>query len=304
MQSNNCSGTSGLLGDELRHDFSFLDVDLKTKGLVQSAGHVQGMLHKLWAVCEDSTVIGILQFADLDCLHFCMGPELPDVKKDSHQDGIWKERHHCVVGHDGRSRRGQRVKRTGAKTQPCFTPTLTCNNSAWRIPVSTPACISSCSCCRMERNLGGTPSLESCFQIISHLWRGRTRRDYIHRHSRCQDENWTCRCIIPSGTSSAACAIYTVCVHQTGELRGCTVAVCALSACRKAVSDTLVCSFLAPLWRCSTLARPLKSGGPLGTGQRREGGWGSMEARLSASWKGAEPNTSKISFNILYPSLE
>lgn len=35
--------------------------------------------------------------------------------------------------------------------------------------------------------------------------------------------------------------------RQTGELRGCTVAVCALSACRKAVSDTLVCSFLAPL---------------------------------------------------------
>lgn len=40
---------------------------------------------------------------------------------------------------------------------------------------------------------------------------------------------------------------------------------------REAVSDTLVCSLLAPLWGRSTQASPGESGGPLGTGQDREG---------------------------------
>lgn len=75
--------------------------------------------------------------------------------------------------------------------------------------------------------------------------------------------------------------------RETGKVRGCAVAVCAL-LCewgRKAVSDTLVCSLLAPLWGCSTLASPGKSGGPLGTGQDRETEGGSTEARLSATMK-------------------
>lgn len=41
-----------------------------------------------------------------------------------------------------------------------------------------------------------------------------------------------------------------------------------------------------------------------GGGERRRGGGGSMEARLSVTMKRVESNTSKISFNILYPSLE
>lgn len=40
---------------------------------------------------------------------------------------------------------------------------------------------------------------------------------------------------------------------------------------RKAESDTLVCSLLAPLWGRSTQASPGDSGCPLGTGQDREG---------------------------------
>lgn len=63
----------------------------------------------------------------------------------------------------------RRLNRTGAKTQPCFTPTFTSKNSDWSSPVWTLAFIPSCSCCRTERNLGGTPSLESCFQSISRL---------------------------------------------------------------------------------------------------------------------------------------
>ncbi len=59
------------------------------------------------------------------------------------------------------------LKSTGAKTQPCFTPTFTLKDSDWSSPVSTLACIPSCSCCRMLRNLGGTPSLERFFQSCS-----------------------------------------------------------------------------------------------------------------------------------------
>ncbi len=61
------------------------------------------------------------------------------------------------------------IKSTGAKTQPCFTPTFTSKDSDWSCPVSTLACIPSCSCFRMQRNLGGTPSLERFFQSRSWL---------------------------------------------------------------------------------------------------------------------------------------
>lgn len=73
---------------------------------------------------------------------------------------------------------------------------------------------------------------------------------------------------------------------------------------RKAVSDTLVCSLLAPLWGRSTQASPGESGGPLGTGQDREGVEGAQRPVFQPLWKGAESNTSKISLNILYPSPE
>lgn len=55
----------------------------------------------------------------------------------------------------------------------------------------------------------------------------------------------------------------------------------------EAVSDTLVCSLLAPLWGRSTQASPGESGGPLGTGQDkdREERGSRMETRLSASLK-------------------
>ncbi len=43
------------------------------------------------------------------------------------------------------------LKSTGAKTQPCLTPTFTSKDSDWSSPVSTLACIPSCSCCRMLR---------------------------------------------------------------------------------------------------------------------------------------------------------
>ncbi len=59
------------------------------------------------------------------------------------------------------------LKSTGAKTQPCFTPTFTLKDSDWSSPVSTLACIPSCNCCRVLRNLGGTPSLERFFQSSS-----------------------------------------------------------------------------------------------------------------------------------------
>ena len=51
----------------------------------------------------------------------------------------------------------------------------------------------------------------------------------------------------------------------------------------EAVSDTLDCSLLAPLQGRSTQASLGESGGPLGTGQDREGG--SMGASLSATMK-------------------
>lgn len=63
--------------------------------------------------------------------------------------------------------------------------------------------------------------------------------------------------------------------------------LCVLfEAGRKAVSDTLVCSLLAPLWGRSTQASLGESGGPLGSGQDREGGrGGSMEAQFSGTMK-------------------
>lgn len=59
---------------------------------------------------------------------------------------------------------------------------------------------------------------------------------------------------------------------------------------REAVSDTLVCSLLAPLWGRSTLASPGESGGPLGTGQDREGGEGGQHGGQAFSHYEKERN--------------
>lgn len=129
-------------------------------------------------------------------------------------------------------------------------------------------------------------------------------------------ENLPIRFIIPSSTWSAACAIYTDCVLQTeadsrvkGLHCGSLCPVRMQGGCKR-YPCLLPCPTLT-LLHPGQAAKEWGSPGNRTAGEAREGrgvaesgGWGSMEARLSASWKRGEPNTSKISFNILYPSLE
>lgn len=71
-----------------------------------------------------------------------------------------------VTGKEEVDGREEEIEEDWCQDTALLHPFLILKNSDWSSPATIVACIPSCNCCRMERNLGGTPSLESCFQSI------------------------------------------------------------------------------------------------------------------------------------------